>query len=310
MKKMKILSLIFVLGSTIFGCSYNDYYTEYKAEPKTPVGIKLVEGTDLIASIHSDTTYNLVEGVDATEIAYLSTNGSAMKIFIFEVDLGKADVDIKVATPNGLNTYGMQPMTEQAVYADGQGHKVWAGVNADFFNMGNGTPRGVLHKNGVVIKTNFDSGDRGFFAVTDKKKALVGDRTEYPQKSSELKLQEAVGGGAMLVRSGNVLPVDNITYEPRTCIGISSDSTKVYMFAADGRNFSYSNGMTLEQLAKCLKALGSHSGINLDGGGSTTFFIRDTPEFTDGRFKVRNWPTDNGGQERPVANGLVIISKK
>jgi exopolysaccharide biosynthesis protein len=66
--------------------------------------------------------------------------------------------------------------------------------------------------------------------------------------------------------------------------------------------------MSFEELGKCMMALGAYNSVNLDGGGSTTFFIRNTSEFADGRFEVRNWPSDNGGKERAVANGLLIVS--
>lgn len=310
MKNMISLLFIMTMGAAIYGCSDSDYHFDYVAEPKTEIGKKLVEGTELFASIHSDSTYNVTDGVTATEISYLSMKGSAMKIFIFDVDLKNPNVDMKIATPNGSNTYGMQPMTKQATFMDKEGHKVWGGFNADFYNMSTGVPRAVLHRDGVAVKTNFDAGDRGFFAFTDKKKALVGTRDEYPVTSKKLKFQEAVGGGALLLRDSNILPQTDVTIEPRTAVGISADSTKVYVLAVDGRNFSYSNGMQLEELAECLKALGSATALNLDGGGSTTFFVRNTPDFTDGRFEVRNWPTDKGGEERSVANGVVIISKK
>lgn len=310
MKNIQLFILILIAEVVLCSCNDKvDYNDHYEAIPKTPVGTKLVENTDLIAAIHSDSTYKVTEGVQATEIAYTSMKGFAMKIFIFEVDLNETSVDMKVSMPNGVNTYGMQPMTEQAVYMDREDHKVWAGFNADFYNMSTGVPRGPVHRDGITVKTNFDSGDRGIFALTDKKKALVATSSEYPEVVNKLKLQEAVGGGASLLREGNVLSQTDQTVEPRTCIGISADSTQVYVLAVDGRNFTYSTGMQLEEQAVVLKALGASTGINLDGGGSTTFFIRNSPDFLENRFTVRNWPTDNGGKERSVANGVVIISK-
>lgn len=286
-----------------------DYNNNFVAIPKTEVGAKLVNNTELVALVKSDSTYKVTDGVNATEFAYVSMKGSAMKIFIFEVDLTNPAVDMKVSMPYGKNTYAMQPMTEQATYMDKEGHKVWGGFNADFYNMTTGVPRGVLHREGVVLKTNFDSGERGVFAITDRKKALAIPSGEYKALTDTVKLQEAVGGGVMLVREGNVLAQSDVTVEPRTAVGYSADSTTVYVLAVDGRSFSYSNGMTYLELGETLKALGAHTAINLDGGGSTTFFIRNTPEFTDDRFEVRNWPTDKGGQERSVADGFVIISK-
>ncbi|WP_313380077.1 phosphodiester glycosidase family protein [Proteiniphilum saccharofermentans] len=310
MKNIRLFTLILVIGALLSSCNDRvDYNDRYEAIPKTPVGKKLVDDTDLIAHIHSDTTYKVTEGVQATEMAYTSMEGFAMKIFIFEVDLNESSVDMKVSMPNGTNTYAMQPMTEQATFMDREGHKVWAGFNADFYNMSTGVPRGPVHREGVAVKTNFDSGDRGVFVLTDKKKALVATSSEYPMVRQVLNLQEAVGGGASLLRDGNILSQTDQSVEPRTCVGISADSTQVYVLAVDGRNFSYSTGMRLEELAEVLSALGASTGINLDGGGSTTFFVRNTPDFSENRFTIRNWPTDNGGKERAVANGVVIISK-
>jgi exopolysaccharide biosynthesis protein len=310
MKKFQLFIWIFFAVAIIGSCDDSvDYNNHYEAVPRTPAGIKLVENTNLIAAIHADSTYRVTEGVQVTEIAYTSMKGSAMKIFILEVDLNNSSVNMKVSMPDGINRFGMQTMTEQAVYMDSQNEKVWAGFNADFYNMSTGIPRGPVHRDGVAVKTSFDSGDRGIFALTDKKKALVATRIEYPEVVKRLKLQEAVGGGASLLSEGNILSQTEQTVEPRTCVGISADSTQVYVLAVDGRNFSYSTGMQLEELAAVLKALGASTGINLDGGGSTTFFVRNTPDFSANRFTIRNWPSDNGGKERAVANGVVIISK-
>jgi exopolysaccharide biosynthesis protein len=45
------------------------------------------------------------------------------------------------------------------------------------------------------------------------------------------------------------------------------------MVTVDGR-YHTSSGMTLGELQLFLKALGCQSAINLDGGGSTTMYIR------------------------------------
>ncbi|HMR18977.1 MAG TPA: phosphodiester glycosidase family protein [Sphingobacterium sp.] len=314
MKKIKnILWIIMAISLIIsqYSCDKKEYHFEYKAEPKTEIGRKLVEGTKLFAQIFSDTMYTVTDGVVASEIAYLSHKGMAMKIFIFEVDLNHPNVDILASSPNDGTTFAMQRMTVQATYADKETnpYRVWAGINADFFNTSTGVPRGVFYKQGNALRTTFDSGDRGFFAIGNDGLAFVATRDEYPAIAATGIIKEAVGGSVPLVRDGNVIIQSDNTIEPRTCIGISADGKKVYMMAVDGRNFWYSNGMLFEELGHCLKALGAANGINLDGGGSTTFFIRNTPDFSTDRFEIRNWPTDGGGRERAVANGLLIISK-
>src|SRR5512134_1557875 len=56
--------------------------------------------------------------------------------------------------------------------------------------------------------------------------------------------------------------------------------------------------MTLHELASFMIGTGVHTGINLDGGGSTTMVVRGA---------VVNSPSDGGG-ERSVANALLAIS--
>ncbi len=269
----------------------------------------LMESTCLIKTIHSDVSYTIVEGVNSTEIAYESMDGKAMRLFILEVDLQQPSVSMKVSMPDGRNEYGMQQMTRQAASMDSVGHRVWAGVNADFYNMKTGVPRGVVHRDGKIIKMSYDMGDRGFFGITEGKKALVGTDEEYAKLPVNLKMAEAAGAGVMLLRNGTILTQADKSVHPRTCVGISADSTKVFFLLVDGRDVPYSNGMTLEELAICLKTLGAHAGVNLDGGGSTTYFVRRFPEFREDRFDIRNRPSDYTG-ERAVANGIVVISDK
>ncbi len=82
---------------------------------------------------------------------------------------------------------------------------------------------------------------------------------------------------------------------PRTAIGWSD--REFFFIEVDGRQAS-SVGMTLDELASYCSKLGCREAMNLDGGGSATLWF-------DG--EVRNNPCD--GQERPIANSLVLIRK-
>lgn len=305
MRNIKIYFLL-AFAFSLVACEEQYPYTKYSAVPKTTVGERLVNGTGLFGYISSDTTYAVTDGVEATEIKYLSMAGLSMKLFVFEVDLTNPKISIEAATPDNKNVYAMQPMTRQALYEDQPGHKVYGGVNADFFNMTTGQPRSILYKDGLAIKTTFQDASRVYFAITKDKKAFVGDQTTYPDIKDNIK--EAVGGCYWLVADSIPVKQTDVSVEPRTCIGVSKDNSKVYIMAVDGRNFWYSNGMTFEELGQCMLALGAYNSVNLDGGGSTTFFVRKTPDFSDDRFEIRNWPSDNGGAERPVADGLLLIS--
>ena len=266
---------------------------------------RLTTGTDLIGSITSSSSYDLTSGVTAAEIAYISKQGSPMKIFVFEIDLANPNLDLEVSTPDNQPAFKRQEMTVQATYEDQTGHKVIGGVNGDFFDMDNGTPQGILYKNGVAIKETFYDATTTYFAITKDKKAIIAGQDMYAGIKSTIK--EALGGRVWLVRNGSAVGSSSVL-EPRTCAGVSADGLKVYFLVVDGRNPLYSIGMAYPDLSKIMKALGSYNAINLDGGGSSTFFIRNSSN----KFEMKNQPRstpESPVTERAVANGLVIISK-
>lgn len=306
-----LLTTVVGVSLTILSCSNKDEFIRvadtYSLVPTTEVAKKIVEQSDLMVHIHQDTSYTIVNGVTATEISYISKTGLAKKIFVVETDLNTPNIGIEASTPNNAAQFGMQPMRTQATFEDVEGHKVWAGINADFYNMTNGTPQGIVYKEGIAIKTTVTDQLNTFFAILKNGKAFVGDQEDYAAVKSQI--QEAVGGRVTLISDGILQPQTSAVLEPRTAIGVSQDGIKVYMLVVDGRRFHYSNGMSYEELGQCLKALGAYDAINLDGGGSSTYFQRSTPDFARDRFKLRNWPSDNGGAERAVANGLLIIAK-
>lgn len=87
----------------------------------------------------------------------------------------------------------------------------------------------------------------------------------------------------------------SVTRHPRTAIGFSRDSTKLYLVTVDGRSES-SSGMSLAELASLMQSLGAFQAMNLDGGGSTTLVLRGA---------LANRPSDSSG-ERAVGNALLI----
>ena len=112
----------------------------------------------------------------------------------------------------------------------------------------------------------------------------------------------ALGGGPVLVRNGKeeAWPskkgiADYVQpRHPRTAIGFNA--RYLYLVAVDGRQPELSVGMSLVELASLLKQIGCTDALNLDGGGSTTFWLNG---------KVMNSPSDK--HERAIANALVIL---
>ena len=308
MKKLIYDSALLLLGCLLWtACNNDEDLTVFSTEgAKTELGQKIIAGSDgYVGQYFSHSTYTLAPGVQALEMKILSATGLAVKMFVLEVDLKEAHLTMKASSPNEegkLKT--KQQMTLQALAYDKPGSRVLAAVNGDFFAK-DGTPQGIYYRNGTCLKGTMTDNVCTFFAITKNKKAIIGSYDEYDSYKEDI--QEAVGGRVRLMTNGNVLPQTVTALEPRTAIGVTDDNV-VYILVADGRNFWYSNGMRYAEMGAVMKALGAKNAINLDGGGSSTFIIRKIAGFEDGRFAIRNWPYDNGGVEREVANGLLVVT--
>ena len=62
---------------------------------------------------------------------------------------------------------------------------------------------------------------------------------------------------------------------PRTAFGLTADRKTLVILAVDGRQPGYSEGATCADLAALLIAEGCYSGMNMDGGGSTSLVVWD-----------------------------------
>ena len=112
----------------------------------------------------------------------------------------------------------------------------------------------------------------------------------------------AVSGGPRLIKNGEVINAASAEKfredvargrAPRTAVGITKDNKMIFV-CVDGRRKNAA-GMTLRELSKFMLSRGVIDGMNLDGGGSTTFYLMG---------KVMNSPSD--GHERPVSQALIL----
>lgn len=103
----------------------------------------------------------------------------------------------------------------------------------------------------------------------------------------------AIGGGPVLIQAGAALPTPNPRH-PRTAIGYNE--REIVLVTVDGRRPGWSVGVDFAELSAILLDLGCTEALNLDGGGSTTCWVRG---------EVRNRPSDGG--PRTVANGLALV---
>ena len=153
--------------------------------------------------------------------------------------------------------------------------------------------------------------------------AGTAGKQAFVRLDSDAQVVESVGGSPILIKDGRrwfTDPGDDFTggRHPRTLVGWTPGGD-VLLVTVDGRQPELSVGMTLYEAADLLLSLGATEGINLDGGGSTTFVTgttvvnhpSDTLVRRGGQEIVRHAPLPGdavvGHVERPVASALTVV---
>ena len=167
-------------------------------------------------------------------------------------------------------------------------------INGDFFSAGYNTDGLSVHAG-----AHWSGGDHGYVAPLAFGHRRVELRPHEDQTGLEPWMQEVVSGHPTILwdgqrRDNNGDPLCSNRH-PRTAVGLSADRRTLIMAVVDGRATSRI-GMTCDELSALLAEMGAHSGMNLDGGGSSTMWL--------GGAGVVNVPSD--GSQRVTANHLAV----
>ena len=162
------------------------------------------------------------------------------------------------------------------------------------------TPESVNRKYYQYATMALGSGGRPLLLVPDSNR-LWEEGLPHP---------DVMTAGPMLLKDGAEVPQrDDRTFVTnrynRTALGLRGDGS-VLLLVADGLVRHKAEGLTLPELARLMRWLGCTDAINLDGGGSSTIYVRDA---TPGG--VLNHPTDNmrddhDGQRR-VSSAILVL---
>lgn len=189
----------------------------------------------------------------------------------------------------------------------------YAAVNGSFFDMDKGNPICYLRIDGQLRGENTpqkdDSVNRKYYQYATL--TLGPTRLWVPDSNRTweniLSNGDIMTAGPMLLRQGQYVPQrDDRTFvtkrHNRTALGLRPDGTTV-LLVADGRFKDKAEGLTLPELERVMRWLGCTEAINLDGGGSSTMYIKDKG--------VVNYPSDNNRHDhegqRPVSNAILLL---
>ena len=221
-------------------------------------------------------------------------------------------LDIKL-NPGTSIAFGYEPKLLKPTSEYGKAADAIAAINGTFFDVKNGGSVDYLKVNDSVISTNHLWANNT--RARHQRAALVlhkgrlrickWDGTKHWE--TKLHAKDVMLSGPLLLYHRQVEALDtsefNHARHPRSAIAVLGKK-HVLLITVDGRNENAA-GMSLFELTKILQWLHAKDGLNLDGGGSTTLWLRN--------LGVVNYPTDNKKWdhegERKVASTVLIKRK-
>ena len=230
------------------------------------------------------TATELVPGI---EYAHLQKDQPRlMKIWVMRVDLQK---NFSFHTAKRAENYGetiathphLQVHTKRQSTMDfmtehrKKGYNMVAAVNGAPWSPWDRIPSPYASKLGLLISDGLLVSPvlvgRPSFVVfrngkVDLRKIALGEKTDD--------ILVAITGFGFALVKGEVL-ASNPSLAPRTGYGLSRDRRYLYIAVIDGRQKDFSMGCTVQEVGSLLKYLGSFDGVNMDGGGSSSFVIWD-----------------------------------
>lgn len=261
----------------------------------------------------SGTRRGLTSGPAVTNGELLTRGGNFLTFYI-DADgnpgIGNVEVSGELATATAklpvTSINWWQPKTGVCIYTSAWGWPVSDGILAQIDTPLATTGNWTLNITKLVAadeEVELKSGQILINPTADTREALAalrpGDVLKLSLSTPSLNrpLQTVMGGQPILVRDSVNLhtPSPKEAIHPRTAVGYND--AEIIFVTVDGRQPNWSAGMPYSTLAALMLELGCTEAINIDGGGSTTTWIRG---------EIVNRPSD--GFPRPVANALLIRS--
>jgi GH25 family lysozyme M1 (1,4-beta-N-acetylmuramidase)/uncharacterized protein YraI len=226
-------------------------------------------------------------------------------IHVLAIDLQAAKIEFLV-TP-AAHAGGILCTSTTSQFAATHGTHI--AINGDGFSYLQPTPDAEKYCPGGSdpVQTNGFAASQGRIYSTRKGPTLyISQFNEVTFGREKGRIHNAISGDRMVLAEGKSIPTLPINgLHPRTAIGLTRNGRTLFLMVVDGRQSGYSDGVDLAELAKHLISFGAYTGINMDGGGSSTMAIRTL----GGKQLVLNSPIDSNvaGKERGVANHLGLF---
>lgn len=251
-----------------------------------------------------------------TGITYLRKDLStprSIAVHVIAIDLQTANIEFLVTpSPKGTDVLCTRPVSTFL-----EEFKLHLAINGGYFSYLDPTydPAELCPSGGEPVRISDYAASRGKIYSKKKTWQPVVHISKKNQvnfttfgKEPGFAVFNAIAGDRSVVTDGKVVKnLAALAPAPRTAVGLSKNGRWLTWMVVDGRQTGYSEGVTLSELGELLLSYGVHTGVNMDGGGSSSMVIRGF----DGKPRILNSPIDMGkpGTERRVGNHLGLLVK-
>lgn len=190
----------------------------------------------------------------------------------------------------------------------GRTHGAVAAINGGYFKTGTrqAVASSVIKIDGELFLRMEGSDDGAALTIDrDGKIGISHEKTKAGEQPWYERYGSAIVAGPLLVANGRSLFAweDGAQRHPRSCIGIEADGT-VVLVVVDGRQDNAA-GMSFCELAYTCRQLGMVAALNLDGGGSSTLWLRGSGVVNSVSDRMLIFPV-----ERTVANAVLVLPRQ
>lgn len=297
-RALALTSLALIIGAVLLAAGYGVWYF-FRPQPPAIYGQTLFEGITYTRIVNREPRPHIVHLVEidltAPGLGFLVTPGDNAGGFDY----------IARTTSEFLTEFGVQ-----------------LAINGDFFDTRRAfdddtSPQEIELTAGTGVNARGFAASRGQI-VTQGYTNSSRSATLYLSADNRASINVPIGAvynaisGHILVSEGRYIQAwrdgaNMLAPQPRTAVGINARGDRLFLVVVDGRQPNYSDGVTMEELADILIAVGAYNAINLDGGGSATLVIADA----NNQPVVLNSPIHSRipGNQRPSANHLGVFAQ-
>lgn len=146
-----------------------------------------------------------------------------------------------------------------------------------------------------------DTDKRPFMGFNKENKGTYYEESFVDTKYND-NYYNAIWGRFDILKKGKLIKHDRDRPYARTVMGLSEDGTQLFLMIVDGKKPDHSVGLTYEDCAKMLRALGASDAMACDQGGSSCMYVENMGG-------IINRPADSEGIERPIYSHFGISFK-